>query len=363
MTLAWFPRDLRLQLRRPPTLQPPVIDGVWSYPQATPNGIAATRSVRGQWYDLFVSHQVVFPLVAGTTNIPRATLKYSLPVALQFFSQEERYALSSRADTLVVAPLPDAGRPANFRGSDRLGAPARAARDHADFGTCRRGRCGRAVASAGKGTSRSGRHPEVTWPGTGRAYLERVEEHVTTTEGRIGGTKTFRHLLVPDSAGVLALPAVHYPYYDLAAGRYEEIGAGPTSIAVVRGGESAATAALPPGLLTGAAPSLLWRLGNPIPDWVWLLALLVPPLLAMLRGRPLPRFRRTRRSATARSGLRGAEQELDELSGDARAGGGAWLERFTHRGDPCRGSRSRARRAGIAVRVTDCSRVATVPSR
>ena len=28
VTLAWFPRDLRLQLRRPPTLLPPVIDGV-----------------------------------------------------------------------------------------------------------------------------------------------------------------------------------------------------------------------------------------------------------------------------------------------------------------------------------------------
>ncbi|HET7470537.1 MAG TPA: BatD family protein, partial [Gemmatimonadales bacterium] len=88
VTAAWFPRDLRLQLRRPPTLQPPVIDGVWSFPQTTPSGIAASRNIRGRWYDLFVSHQVVFPLVAGTVGIPRATLKYSTPVALQFFSQE-----------------------------------------------------------------------------------------------------------------------------------------------------------------------------------------------------------------------------------------------------------------------------------
>ena len=51
MSAAWFPRDLRLQLRRPPTLQPPVIDGVWSYPQATPAGIAATRNIGGRWYD------------------------------------------------------------------------------------------------------------------------------------------------------------------------------------------------------------------------------------------------------------------------------------------------------------------------
>jgi cytochrome c-type biogenesis protein CcmH/NrfG len=310
VTLAWFPRDLRLQLRRPPTLQPPVIDGVWSYPQATPTGIAATRSVRGEWYDLFVSHQVVFPLVPGTTNIPRATLKYSLPVALQFFSQEERYALSSRAETLVVRPLPEEGRPAGFAGAigsglhfERRIVPASA-------------RVGEGVAVelavSGEGNLALWPAPDVTWPGTGRAYLERVEEHVTATEGRIGGTKTFRHLLVPDSAGVLALPAVHYEYFDLATGRYQDIGVAPTSIAVVRGGESAATAALPPALLTGAVPSVLWRLGHPIPDWVWILALVIPPLLATMRWRALPRVRR-RAAPVTRSGLRYAEQELDEL--------------------------------------------------
>ena len=117
VTAAWFPRDLRLQLRRPPTLQPPVIDGVWSYPQATPAGIAATRNIGGRWYDLFVAHQVVFPLLPGRVVVPRATLKYSTPVALQFFSQEERFALTSQAETLSVRALPDSGRPAGFSGA------------------------------------------------------------------------------------------------------------------------------------------------------------------------------------------------------------------------------------------------------
>jgi hypothetical protein len=310
VTLAWFPRDLRLQLRRPPTLQPPVIDGVWSYPQATPTGIAATRSVRGQWYDLFVSHQVVFPLVAGSADIPRATLKYSLPVALQFFSQEERYALSSRAETLVVQPLPAAGRPAAFAGA--IGSGLRFERRIIPASA----RVGEGVAVelsvSGEGNLALWPAPDVTWPGTGRAYLERVEEHVTTTEGRIGGSKTFRHLLVPDSAGVLALPAVRYEYFDLASGRYLEIGAPATSIAVVHGGESAATAALPPGLLSGAAPSVIWRLAHAVPDWVWILALAIPPLLVVLRGRVRPRVRRPAASV-ASTGLRGAELELDEL--------------------------------------------------
>ncbi|MCF3329684.1 hypothetical protein, partial [Escherichia coli] len=76
VTAAWFPRELRLRLRRPPTLQPPSLDGMWTYPQAAPVGIAASRVVGGQWYDLFVLSQVGFPLHAGPLRIGGATLTY-----------------------------------------------------------------------------------------------------------------------------------------------------------------------------------------------------------------------------------------------------------------------------------------------
>ena len=45
VTLAWFPRELRLRLRRQPTLEPPTFNGVWNYPQAVPPGIIATKRV------------------------------------------------------------------------------------------------------------------------------------------------------------------------------------------------------------------------------------------------------------------------------------------------------------------------------
>ena len=133
VTAAWFPRDLRLQLRRPPTLQPPVIDGVWSYPQATPAGIAATRSIGGRWYDLFVAHQVVFPLLPGKVVVPRATLKYSTPVALQFFSQEERFALSSKAETLKVRRASGHGATRRLHRRDRKPPVARSASEPGEW--------------------------------------------------------------------------------------------------------------------------------------------------------------------------------------------------------------------------------------
>jgi tetratricopeptide (TPR) repeat protein len=313
VTAAWFPRDLRLQLRRPPTLQPPVIDGVWSFPQSTPTGIAATRNIRGRWYDVFVSHQVVFPLVAGTVVIPRATLKYSTPVALQFFSQEERFALSSRADTLQVRMLPDAGRPTDFAGA--IGVNLALER-----------RVDPAIASVGEGVAVELRlsgtgntalwpTPELRWPADVRAYLERVDEQVATLGGHLGGTKTFRYLVVPDSAGALALPAVRYPYFDLGTDRYAEVGLAGASIPVTKRGDSPASAALPPELMEDTRPALAWSVAHRVSDVLWMLLVALPPLLVWgWARRPWRRRSRAPRSiAGERDALRSAEGALDDL--------------------------------------------------
>ena len=309
VTAAWFPRDLRLQLRRPPTLQPPVIDGVWSYPQSTPAGIAATRNIGGRWYDLFIAHQVVFPLLPGTVAIPRATLKYSTPVALQFFSQEERFALTSRADTLAVRALPETGRPADFTGA--IGSGLRLDRRVTPVAA----RVGEGVAIelslTGEGNTALWPTPEMHWAPGSRAYSDKVEERVGATEGRIGGTKTFRFLVVPDSVGALALPAVSYAYFDLAAQSYQRATLPAASVPVVPGGEATASTALPPPLLRGTNPSFAWWLSSGVPDWVWLVVLLAPPLaLAAWNRRPAPRPRPAERPA---GDLRSAEEELDAV--------------------------------------------------
>jgi hypothetical protein len=309
VTAAWFPRDLRLQLRRPPTLQPPVIDGVWSYPQAAPAGIAVTRNIGGSAYDLFVAHQVVFPLVAGSIIIPRAMLKYSTPLALQFFSQEERFALSSRPETLMVRSLPTAGQPANFNGAvgsglklERRVIPPAA---HAGEGAAVE------LALTGEGNTALWPPPEVRWPPTARAYVERVEEQVSTTEGHLGGSKIFRYLVVPDSAGPLPLPAVSYAYYDLAARGYRSASVAAASLPVAASGESAASVALPPALMTASGPALAWSLARGIPDWVWVVIFLLPPSLIFGRGKRLHRKRRPARPAE--TGLRAAEEKLDTV--------------------------------------------------
>jgi hypothetical protein len=310
VTAAWFPRDLRLQLRRPPTLQPPVIDGVWSYPQSAPAGIAATRTIGGGAYDLFVAHQVVFPLVAGTIPVPGATLKYSTPLALQFFSQEERFALSSRPDTLAVRALPTAGRPSNFNGAVGSGLRLERRVDppmaHAGAGIAVE------LALTGEGNTALWPPPEITWPRNARAYVDRVEEQVSSTLGRVSGVKTFHYLVVPDSAGPLTLPAVSYAYYDLASRSYRSAAIASAALPVAASGESAASVALPPALMAGSSPSLPWRLTHAVPEWVRVMVFVTPLLIIWARRRR--RFhRRSVPKPTLEPGLRAVEEKLDAL--------------------------------------------------
>src|SRR5467141_3320043 len=102
---AWIPRELGERMRRPPLLTLTTPEGVWAYPTA-PSGAALSRQVNGHWMDLFIAHQVVFPLAAGRLIVPPASVEYALPVTFSFFSREERYTLRSDSIAITVLPLP-----------------------------------------------------------------------------------------------------------------------------------------------------------------------------------------------------------------------------------------------------------------
>ncbi len=276
VTAAWFPRDLRSRLRRPPTLTPPTLSGVWSYPQPTPPGIADSRKVGDTWYDLFVSYQVVFPLVPGPVEIAKASLQYSVPVAMQFFSQEQRYALESNSATLNVHALPDAGRPSDFSGA--VGRQMTLSRSAPATGSA-----GQAVAVditlSGRGNVALWPAPTIAWPDSVRHYQDRTDDRMTSSAGMLGGTKMFRFLALPDSAGPLRLPALSYSYFDLDAKAYRTLTAPAMAVSIAPAPENESSRPTPPPLLTrrGRAPAAAVWQSVPLPLWI---ALALLPLAA-----------------------------------------------------------------------------------
>src|SRR5438034_3539089 len=108
---AWIPRELRERMRRAPLLTLVTPEGVWAYPAAAASGVALSRQVSGHWLDLFITHQVVFPLASGRLIVPPASVEYALPVTFSFFSREESYTLRSDSIAITVLPLPPAPAP------------------------------------------------------------------------------------------------------------------------------------------------------------------------------------------------------------------------------------------------------------
>lgn len=286
---AWFPRAVKNQLTRDPVLSLPTPVGAWGLPPDGPAHVAASRQVRGQWMDLFVIHQTLFPLAGGGGRLalPPATLEYALPVTASILTREERYALTSDSLVITVRPLPADGRPADDRGtvghalSLSLGldtAPARVGEPMQITTTV-----------AGTGNVTLWPEPEIDWPPSLHAYTGEDETKVDPQDGVIAGTKTVRYLVVPDSAGSVILPEIRYPYFDPTNGAYVVARVAPRTLAVAPGlGVSATRPVLP--LLPPSEPALSLTLAREWWPWVWLAVLALPPFVVLLdRVRRRPR--------------------------------------------------------------------------
>ena len=309
---AWVPRDLRERMRRPPVLTLVTPEGVWAYPPSTPAAVAASRLVAGKWMDLFITHQIVFPLAPGRITVSPASVDYAVPVTFSFFSREERYTKRSDSLAIIVLPLPAASRPAGDRGVVGQGLTLDLRIEPAET------RVGEplevAATVTGVGNVALWPEPVVRWPVGFRGYPAETEVRLASTQGRIGGSKTFRFLAVPDSAGSVVLPEVRYDYFDIGAGRYQTAIAAPRLLAVAAGAEPRAARALPPLLPRGEEP---WaeRLARGLGTTGWLAIALLPPLLVWLRRRrPEPLPVAADQTSTASDGTRLGRLEHDFLA-------------------------------------------------
>ncbi len=278
LTVAWIPRRLRLEMRRPPTLDPPQVQGVWSYPQPAPSGISASRLIGGEWYDLFAVHQLIFPISPGSVVITPATLRYSVPVAFQFFSQEENHTIATDLRRLAVKEVPPPA-PAEY-----TGAVARALTVSRDFApdTAKVGESVRfTVTLKGEGNVALWPAPPVRWPGGVRIYPDQVNDKTGLVDGRLSGEKHFHYLVVSDSAGRLVVPALRYGYYNPATRQYEIAMAPAQVLPVQPNAEAALSRVSPPPLIAGNAVSPAWRVVHGLPLWVTILLLVLPPIVAL----------------------------------------------------------------------------------
>ncbi len=166
--------------------------------------------------------------------------------------------------------------------------------------------------------------PEIAWPSGLRVYTEPTQVRLAPSNGWIGGEKHFRFTVVAESAGVVTLPAVSYPYFD----------PGSAHVAVARAAElSLPVVPVPPG--TAARQALPVSTGAGVPwatalvqaAWpVLLLVVIAAPLLVLV----LRRERRTSEPAPLPAEAEGELRLL--LATPADAGPERVVAALRHRG-------------------------------
>ncbi len=277
LVVAWFPREIRTRLRNPPTLEPPSLRGAWTYDRPAPSGVVTSRRVAGLWYDLFVLHQVVFPLTAGGLEIGAASASYSLPVSSSFLSRELRHEVQSEPRSITVRPQPSRRGVVGYRGAAARELQFRVQVPPGEL-PIGGGVHVRAELS-GRGNVALWPEPELEWPVGLRAYPQEVNVALTTEDGLVGGAKVFDYLVVADSAGTHRVPAPRYVYFDLARGAYVTLTAAPVEFVTPSGSGGVAPVQSVPPLITAPRRSLEVFAGR-VPPWAWILIVVLPPLVA-----------------------------------------------------------------------------------
>lgn len=312
VVVAWFPRDIRSRLRTRPTLMPPELQGAWTYPRTATLGVADTRTVDGRLYDLFVHHQVAFPLTAGELRVGPATVSYSLPLRTSILSREMPQEVQSRDTVVTVLPQPMEGRPQAFTGVAARDLQFTVAVDTGDF---RVGNASTITARVtGQGNVALWPKPEFDWPEGVRVYEGATHVDINAENGLIGGTKTFSYLIAPESTGTYVVPPPTYTYFALDSGRYVRATT-PQLRLVARAGPSSTSDLRPPAILARRGVSLLDSVATNTRLWIFGLILLLPPVLAGM-VRVAAKIRRRRKPvATSRE----TDPTLEMLEREFRA--------------------------------------------
>jgi hypothetical protein len=137
-----------------------------------------------------------------------------------------------------------------------------------------------------------------------------VSDAIDTRSGRLGGAKTFRYLVIPDSARTAGLPTLVYSYFDPVSRSYASAQAPPVSYLVAPAREVAVSRASPAALQLDRRPPAASRLLDGLPPGLALTLLLVPPLLVLFPRRSLKRTRRAPAGSRRIDPVAQAEEEL-----------------------------------------------------
>ncbi|MEO6723446.1 MAG: BatD family protein [Ferruginibacter sp.] len=145
---------------------------------------------------------------------------------------DEKVTLRSKPVFIDVKPLPEAGKPANFKGAvgdfTIVAAVEKNSFTTDDAGKLR-------IILSGEGNMTLVNTPDVAWPVGIENYEPVAKEQLNKYAVPVSGTKIFEYPFTVEKPGNYTLPAINFSYFDVKKGTYKTISTNTIDIKVTKG--------------------------------------------------------------------------------------------------------------------------------
>lgn len=223
---AGFSEDVRVRLTRPPVFDTPAPTGFWV--QDVPGGpTSRLASVNGSIVEIQSLQRAYFPLSAG--KFAFAPARVMIDVREGFLFAPETHEIRSTSPKLLVLPLPDKGKPADFKGA----VGSYNIRAFVEPDTVAAGEAAQVtVEISGTGNIKGAPPPNLPTIAGVEQFAPTEEATVAFDGATVRGTKRFQWVVIASHSGKIEIPAIAYSFFDPAARAYRTVRTDPLSLVV-----------------------------------------------------------------------------------------------------------------------------------
>lgn len=223
-----------------------------------PNDMSYTREkFEGRDYNVYLIRKVqLYPLLPGELEVGIAEVENNVHFIKAEYANRQRdifddmfsdfadasipaegvenvkVTLKSKPITVSVMPLPDAGKPATFKGAVGV-FDILAKVEHNNFTTDDAGNL--AIIISGKGNLQLVNAPAVTWPDAVEGFDSKATDDLFKGVVPVSGRKIFEYPFTVSKPGTYTIPAVSFSYFDDREEKYKTVFTQPVTIQVARG--------------------------------------------------------------------------------------------------------------------------------
>ena len=197
----------------------PAFDGFWTHDVYTPSNIQFdVKTISGTKYLTALWQQkILIPQKSGTLTIG----KYKIGCVIGYwgFPNGEKTGFSTEK-SIIVKPLPTAGKPSDFSGavgSFKISSAIDKTKANIDEPVTI------TVEISGSGNFELFDMPEFTLPNSFEAFDPEESKNINVTSEGVSGSRTIEYVFVPRAPGNFDIPSTTFSYFDPATATYKEL--------------------------------------------------------------------------------------------------------------------------------------------